>query len=328
MPLTARYCSRCGGTVETRIVDNRSRQVCTGCETVFYRNPLPVAASVVLDRARNVLLVQRAREPHRGLWCLPIGFAELGETIAEAAKRELKEETGLDGRPLRLLDVDSFESDFYGDLLIVTFELERVGGVERPGDDAEDVRYFALDELPPLAFSSNAKALRYCRVAHEDEWAIQDSFRRLQADEGSSMLSDSLVTWVQDRAAEVTRLWHDDVRSNPSTASYGRIDSESLFDRGFTAVSQFGRWLTGYEADDEVRAFYRELGRERRAQGFALHEVVSSLTLLKKHVWNLAGREGVWQRPKEMYQLLELNRRIAAFFDRAVYYTTRGYEAP
>ena len=327
MPLTARYCSQCGAEVVHRVVDDRSREVCPACATVFYQNPLPVAASVVLNASREVLLVRRRNEPYKGEWCLPIGFAELGETIGQAARRELREETGIEGRIVRLLDADSYDSDHYGDLLIVTFELTKIGGAESPGDDAEAVRYFPLRRLPALAFSSNEKALRYCALSHEDEWAIQDSFNHLQADEGNEMLSDALVALVRDHAEEVTRLWWRDVRSNPTTASYRRVDPEQLFGRGFTAVSQFGRWLKGHEADDEVRAFYRALGRERRTQGFRVHEVISSLSLLRKHVWTYARGQGMWERPIDVYRVLELNRRIALFFDRAIYHMTVAFEA-
>ena len=101
-----------------------------------------------------------------------------------------------------------------------------------------------------------------------------------------------------------------------------------MFDRGFTAVSQFGRWLKGNEADAEVRAFYRALGRERREQGFQFNELLSSLTLLRKHVWTYARSYGVWERPIDAYRVLELNRRIALFFDKALYHSARGYEGP
>jgi len=326
MPLKAKFCSNCGGPIETRVVDDRPREVCSVCETVFYRNPLPVAASVVLNENREVLLVKRKREPHKGMWCLPIGFAELGETIGQAARRELKEETGIEGRTRRLIDADSFQSDYYGELLIVSFEQEKIGGVERASDDAEVVSYFPLDRLPELAFNSNEKAIRFCAEVHRDEWAIQDSFQSLQSDEGEEMLSDALVALVGQHADEVTRLWHDEVRSNPTTTSYARIDPDPLFDRAFTAISLFGRWLKGTEADDEVRAFYRALGKERREQGFALHEVLSSLTLLRKHLWTYSRSQGVWQKPIDVYRVLELNRRIAVFFDKALYHTARAFE--
>ncbi|UCF35231.1 MAG: NUDIX domain-containing protein [Phycisphaerales bacterium] len=326
MPLNANFCARCGGLIEIRVVGDRPREVCKNCGQVFYRNPLPVACSVVLNESREVLLVKRKREPLKWMWCLPIGFAETGETIGQAARRELLEETGLEGRIVRLLDADSVESDFYGDLLIVTFEQKTVGGTERAGDDAEAIAYFPLNKLPPLAFSSNEKALRFCEEIHREAWAIQDSFESLQADEGQEMLSDGLVMLVKDRAEEVTRLWFDEVRANPTTATYRTVDPVQLFERGFTAVSQFGRWLRGREADDEVRAFYRALGQERKAQGFALHEVLSSLTLLKMHVWTYARNQGVWRTPLDVYRVLELNRRIAAFFDKAMYHTTRAFE--
>ena len=58
MPLKPKYCSQCGQTVEVRIVDNRTRVVCPACETVFYENPLPVAASVVLNEASASLAGQ------------------------------------------------------------------------------------------------------------------------------------------------------------------------------------------------------------------------------------------------------------------------------
>lgn len=327
MPVKANYCGQCGAPLDTRIVEDRPRDVCSKCGKVSYENPLPVAASVVLNEEREVLLVKRKRDPHKGMWCLPIGFAETGETISQAACRELQEETGIEGRVLRLLDSDSFDSDFYGDLLIVTFELEKTGGVEQAGDDAEAVAYFALDELPELAFSSNEKALAVCAQVHEEEWAIQDSFESLQADEGDALLSDALVALVRDHAEDITRLWRAEVRSNPSTLSYRTVDPEHLMERGDTAVTQFGRWLKGHEAEEEVRIFYRMLGQERKSQGFALHEVLSSLTLLRKHMWTYALSQGVLTRPIDVYRLLELNRRIALFFDKAIYHTARGFAA-
>jgi ADP-ribose pyrophosphatase YjhB (NUDIX family) len=285
-----------------------------------------VAASVVLNKDRKVLLVKRKNEPHKGMWCLPIGFAELGETIGEAARRELQEETGVEARILRLLDADSYDSAFYGELLIVSFELEKVGGMEQAGDDAEIVAYFPLDRLPALAFSSNVTAIQVCAELHREDWAIHDSFESLQADQGEEMLSDALVASVRDHAEEITHLWLAEVRSNPTTTSYARVDRDELYERGYSAVSQFGRWLKGSEADDEVRAFYRGLGEQRRAQGFASHETLSSLTLLRKYVWIYARNHGIWERPIDVYRVLELNRRIALFFDKAVYHTMLGFE--
>jgi ADP-ribose pyrophosphatase YjhB (NUDIX family) len=331
MPLNPKYCSQCGGGLEQRFIDGRQREVCATCKKVFYRNPLPVAATVVLNAQREVLLVKRRQEPQKGEWCLPIGFAELDETIAQAALRELREEAGIAGRVLRLLDVDSYSSDYYGDLLIVTFEIAKTGGSEAPGDDAEEVAYFPIDALPPLAFTSNERAIAACREVHREEWAIHDSFTSLHDDESGAaaaeLLSDALVLMIRDHAAEIAATWLAEVRENPTTPSYRTYDPERLLPLAEEALSQFGRWLHGEEVAPETREFYRRLGARRRAEGFALHEVVSSLTLVRKHVWLFARRRGIWERPIDVYRVLELDRRLVLFFDRAVYQTIKGYES-
>jgi len=328
MPLAPEYCARCGERLENRLLEGRQRQVCPACETVFYCNPLPVASAVVLNEKREVLLVKRRQEPQKGMWCLPIGFAEQNETIAEAALRELREEAGIEGRILRLLDVDSYSSDFYGDLLTVTFEVAKTGGHEAPGDDACAVGYFAFDALPALAFPANDRAVAACREGHREEWAIRDSFLHLQTmTEGApaEMLSDALVLLIRDHADEIAASWLAEVRSNPTTTGYRALDPQSLAARARQALLQFGRWLTSEEVAQEARDFYRALGAERAAQGIAAHDVLSSLTLLKKHVYAFARKQGIWERAIDVYRVLELDRRLVLFFDRAMYHTLRGF---
>lgn len=324
--MQARYCAKCGGPIEIRTVGDRPREVCRACETVFYQNPLPAAAALILDEQRRVLLVRRRYEPAVGMWCLPIGFAEMGETIAEAALRELHEEAGVAGRVLRLIDADSWTGPFYGDLLIVTFEVEKTGGVERAGDDADAVEYFPIDQLPPLAFPSNEKAIRLCAELHQDEWAMHESFHHLGDEDRSGMLSDSLVGFVGEHAAYVARLWLADVRSSHTTAGYRRIDPEQLLKECVEGLELLGRWLEGESTEEDMKAFYRGLGARRRAQGARLGEILSALMLAKKHIWDFALSLGVWQRPVEMYRVMELQSRFATFFDRAMYQSARGFE--
>ncbi len=310
-------------------VGDRDRNVCSACGTIFYQNPLPAAAALVLDAERRVLLVKRKYPPNEGMWCLPIGFAETGETIAEAALRELHEETGLLGRVYRLIDADSWRSTYYGDLLVVTFEVEKVAGQERPGDDAEEVAYFPIDALPPLAFPSNEKAIRLCGDLHRDEWAIRDSFRLLQegaGEQGENMLSDALVAYFTESIPYVARLWLADVRSNHTTsASYMRLDPELLLAECTTGLEQLGRWLQGESGEDQIRAFYRDLGARRREQGVAVHEMLSAIMLLKKQIWNHARSQGVWESPVDAYRVMELQSRFAVYFDKATYHAARGH---
>jgi 8-oxo-dGTP diphosphatase len=314
------------------MVGDRPRDVCSVCSTVFYQNPLPAAGALVLDDMRRVLLVKRKYPPGEDMWCLPIGFAELGETIAEAALRELLEETGVTGRVVRLIDVDSSYGPFYGDVLVVTFEVDKLLGTETPGDDAEEVDYFPLDQLPPLAFPHNERAIRLCADLHRDEWAIHDSFRRLEEGvasgnepAGTQMLSDTLIGFVNESIPLVARLWLADVRSNHTTAAYMRLDPDTLLAECTTTLRQLGRWLEGESTEEQIKQFFRDLGARRQGQGVQLHELLSAIMLLKRQIWVHARSQGVWQRPMEMYRVMELQSRFAVFFDRATYHSARGY---
>jgi len=326
--------------VEVQTIGDRPRDVCGACGTVFYQNPLPAAAALVLDDLRRVLLVKRRDPPGEGMWCLPMGFAELGETIAEAALRELREETGVTGHVVRLINAESSYGPFYGDVLVVTFEVEKLLGMERPGDDAEEVDYFPLDLLPPLAFSHNEKAIRLCADLHRDEWAIHDSFRRLEEGasddgaedstgaahgEGAEMLSDSLIGFVNESIPLVARIWLADVRSNRTTTSYVGLEPDTLLAECTTSLQQLGRWLEGESTEEQIKQFFHELGIRRHSQGIPLHELLSAIMLLKRQIWAHARSQGVWQRPMEMYRVMELQSRFAVFFDRAMYHSARGY---
>lgn len=141
-----------------RRVEDRHRLVCTKCGWIHYENPLPCAAAFVSNQQGEILLVKRGVEPARGEWALPSGFIEIDETPKAACLRELKEETGLGGRVLRLLGVYSQESVMYKHVLIVGYEVEATGGL-LPGSDSIDVRYFLPSELPEIAFPSHRRMI-------------------------------------------------------------------------------------------------------------------------------------------------------------------------
>jgi 8-oxo-dGTP diphosphatase len=124
-----------------------------------YPRPMLTADVVVLVGASEdarVLLIQRGNPPFAGSWALPGGFVEQGEQVAEAAPRELAEETGLrvDAGALELLGVyDTPGRDPRGWTVSVVY-IARVPGESAVAgaDDASDARWFAVEELPELAF--------------------------------------------------------------------------------------------------------------------------------------------------------------------------------
>lgn len=166
-PTAARFCTACGRPLAEKKIEGRARWMCSECGHIAYENPLPVVAAVVVDARGRLLLVRRARQPMKGMWCLPCGFAEKDEAIQEAVLRELKEETRLSGRVLRLLDVSTAHNYFYGNLVMISFEVGSEEGEPTAGDDADRAAYFPLDRLPPLAFPCQEDAVRTYRRLRE-----------------------------------------------------------------------------------------------------------------------------------------------------------------
>ncbi len=100
-----------------------------------------------------MVLVRRANEPFAGYYALPGGIVEYGEKVEDAVIREVKEETGIEGKVFKLVGVYSEpERDPRGHYVSVCFVVLPEGGELKAGDDARDVAVFPLNRLPRLAF--------------------------------------------------------------------------------------------------------------------------------------------------------------------------------
>ncbi len=150
-----RFCPFCAGKLERISHDGRSRLYCKRCDTIHYENPLPATAALVFNGDGQLLLVKRGMDPSKGEWCLPGGFVEVDESPGEGVLRELKEETGVTGDVERLIDIVYEDSPFYGPLIIIGYKVIPQGGTLIAGDDAVEVRYFPLKDLPQVAFDSH-----------------------------------------------------------------------------------------------------------------------------------------------------------------------------
>jgi ADP-ribose pyrophosphatase YjhB (NUDIX family) len=157
-----KHCSNCGAAVVYQIPadDNRERAVCPSCHSIHYQNPLNVVGTLpIWEEDGRVLLCRRAIQPRHGLWTLPAGFMELGETTAEGALRETHEEAGAD---IELLP------------LYTLLNVVRVGQVHlfyrarlrstqfAPGPESLEARLFHEHEIPwdEIAFKTTRETLR------------------------------------------------------------------------------------------------------------------------------------------------------------------------
>lgn len=155
-----KYCAQCGGKVELKVPDgdNRPRHVCVDCGRIHYLNPRLIVGTLPVWQDK-VLLCRRAIEPRQGYWTLPAGFMENGESAAEGAERETREEACARVRvlaPYTLVSVpfiDQLHLLFRADLLDLDFA---------PGTESLDVQLFDEADIPwnDLAFRSVTLTLR------------------------------------------------------------------------------------------------------------------------------------------------------------------------
>jgi ADP-ribose pyrophosphatase YjhB (NUDIX family) len=106
---------------------------------------IPCVGALVYDAAGHILLVRRREDPGRGLWSVPGGHVEPGESDAEALVREMHEETGLTVHPGELVGRVR-----RGPFTIADYRCTVTGGVLRAGDDALDARWCGAADLAAL----------------------------------------------------------------------------------------------------------------------------------------------------------------------------------
>ncbi len=160
-PRSFKHCKTCGAPVRYSVPadDNRERATCTACGAIHYENPLNVVGTVP-TWGDKVLLCRRNIEPRYGLWTLPAGFMELGETIAQGAVRETEEEAGarieLQGlyTVLNVVHVGQVHLFYRARLLDTDFA---------PGPETIEAGLFSEAEVPwdELAFRTVRETLRH-----------------------------------------------------------------------------------------------------------------------------------------------------------------------
>ena len=156
-----RFCSQCGQPVTrcTPTDDDRPRHVCTACHFIHYQNPRLVVGTIP-EYHGEILLCRRNIEPQRGLWTLPAGYLENGESVLDGAIRETWEEARC-----RVVDLTPY---YLADLVEVNqLYLMFRGKLSRPEftttRESCEVRLVAEDDIPwdELAFEVIRQTLRH-----------------------------------------------------------------------------------------------------------------------------------------------------------------------
>lgn len=155
-----KYCSHCGAPVVVRIPagDNRPRYVCESCGTVHYQNPL-IVTGCIAEWNDRILMCRRAIRPRYGLWTLPAGFMENGETVQEGAARETWEEARARVEPFALYTIFTLP---HINQVYMLFRGRLAEPACGPTDESLEAGLFAEEVIPwrELAFPVVAESLR------------------------------------------------------------------------------------------------------------------------------------------------------------------------
>jgi ADP-ribose pyrophosphatase YjhB (NUDIX family) len=157
---TMKFCSECGSPVELKVPagDHLPRHICPACGTIHYQNPKMVVGTIP-EWEDRVLLCRRAIEPRYGLWTLPAGFMENGETTLEGAARETWEEAGARiemGGLYTLFNLPHINQVY------LMFRARLLDLDYAPGTESLETRLFAEAEIPwqDIAFRTVRETLK------------------------------------------------------------------------------------------------------------------------------------------------------------------------
>lgn len=175
------YCPNCSAKVSLKIPegDNRERYVCDSCNTIHYSNPNVVVGTLPAFEDK-ILLCKRAIEPRVGLWTVPAGFLENGESLLQGAWRETKEETQAEVDMKEILTIFNIPQI---NQIYVIYRANIEDNSFGPTSESLDVKLFSYDEVPweELAFPFVPKTINHyyeCLKTKKFNLHTEDIIRR------------------------------------------------------------------------------------------------------------------------------------------------------
>ncbi len=165
-----KYCPVCGS--DHFVVNNFKSKKCEDCGFTYYANPCSATAAFIVNENDEMLVVRRAKEPALGTYDLPGGFCDMGETVEEGMRREIKEETGLEVQDIQYL-FSSPNVYQYSGMGIHTLDMDylvRVKGGRlaiQAADDAAEAFWIPINKVNPADFGLTSIRNAVIRFLHE-----------------------------------------------------------------------------------------------------------------------------------------------------------------
>lgn len=138
------------------------------------------------------------------------------------------------------------------------------------------------------------------------------------------MITRKLVNMIEDHCDDLAKGLAERLHRSSRTAGFLVIPREELVHATGDLYRNLGEWLLS-KTEDEVEARFVEVGRRRHTQKVPLDDVVWGIILSKETLWGYLRRESLADHAMDLFNELEFMQMLDGFFDRAIYYTVRGY---
>ena len=151
------------------------------------------------------------------------------------------------------------------------------------------------------------------------------------------MVADRLVELIEIQAHRLAAEVAQDLITNPRTTGFAGVKRVELEERLFQLLHHLGNWISDRRSE-KVQLEFADWGRRRFDQGIPISQIVFAIIILKQHLRRYIRDHGLVEAsfpridgdyvlPMHLHSLHDLNVRVGEFFDEALYYLTRGYEA-
>jgi hypothetical protein len=140
------------------------------------------------------------------------------------------------------------------------------------------------------------------------------------------MIALRLVRLIESHSEQLSDGLIHKLLKSERTADLRKVPASELHARCHEIYRNLSEWLVS-KTEADIERVYGQLGARRASQGVSLSALSWAIMMTKEHLWSFLEREGLLEKPMEILGELELLRLLDQFFDRAVYYATRGYES-
>lgn len=140
-----------------------------------------------------------------------------------------------------------------------------------------------------------------------------------------NLISDKLVELVEKHADVIIKRWITSLLADESTSSFTTQNIKFVEKKAKDVLKSLGQWISYATSKEEIEKRYNKEGMELFDMGIPLCEVHRSNVVLRRILWIFVVNESPFESAFQLHQMRELNDRVVLFFDRAEYYTIRGY---